>query len=226
MVDGQGTGDEGVGGAYPAGRGVLRDVFSHGTFMPWPSAGALVDRSLRLPPATSRSFWLHGTRWEIPGPNNADVFVDRLVRADLLVHDPVAAAAVVGDVGGLSTRSVERRVARATGLTRGTIRQIRRAEKGVELLSLGMAPLDVARLAGYADQAHMTRSLRRFVGQTPSGIASPAAGPQCRFRSRRRRRRVARRSSRQDVPIARPRAGNADRDDTTRRQGRGSSARA
>jgi hypothetical protein len=152
-------------------------VFSHGTFMPGLPPGQLVDRSLRLPTATSRSFWLHGTRWEIPGPNNADVFVDRLVRADLLVHDPVAAAAVVGAGGGLSTRSVERRVALATGLTRGTIRQIRRAERAVELLSLGMAALDVARLAGYADQAHMTRSLRRFVGQTPSEIATPAAGP-------------------------------------------------
>jgi hypothetical protein len=152
-------------------------VFSHGTFMPGLPPGRLVDQSLRLPPATSRSFWLHGTRWEIPGPNNADVFVDRLVRADLLVHDPVAAAAVDGDVEGLSTRSIERRVARATGLTRGTIRQIRRAERGVELLSLGMAPLDVARLTGYADQAHMTRSLRRFVGQTPSEIATTAAGP-------------------------------------------------
>jgi hypothetical protein len=152
-------------------------VFSHGTFMPGLPPGQLVDRSMRLPPATSQSFWLQGTRWEIPGPNNADVFVDRLVRADLLVHDPVAAAAVEGDIGGLSTRSVERRVARATGLTRGIIRQIRRAERGVELLSLGMAPLDVARLAGYADQAHMTRSLRRFVGQTPSEIAITAAGP-------------------------------------------------
>ncbi len=151
-------------------------VFSHGTFMPGLPPRRLVDRSLRFP-ATSRSCWLNGTRWEIPGPNNADDFVDGLVRADLLVHDPVAAAAVVGDVEGLSTRSVERRVVRATGLTRGTIRQIRRADRGVELLSLGMAALDVARLAGYADQAHMTRSLRRFVGQTPSEIAASAAGP-------------------------------------------------
>jgi AraC-like DNA-binding protein len=152
-------------------------VFSHGTFMPGLPPGGLVDRSLRLPLATSRSFWLHGSRWEIPGPNNADVFADRLVRSELVVHDPVAAAALVGDTLGLSTRSVERRVARATGLTRGTIRQIRRAEKGVEMLSRGMAALDVARLAGYADQAHMTRSMRRFVGQTPSEIATTAAGP-------------------------------------------------
>jgi AraC-like DNA-binding protein len=29
----------------------------------------------------------------------------------------------------------------------------------------------VARRAGYVDQPHLTRSLKRFVGQTPSQIA-------------------------------------------------------
>jgi AraC-like DNA-binding protein len=94
------------------------------------------------------------------------------VRAGLLVHDPVASAALHDDVEGLSTRSVERRVARATGLTRGTIRQIHRAERAVELLGRGVPALEVARQAGYADQPHMTRSLKRFVGQTPSQIAA------------------------------------------------------
>jgi transcriptional regulator GlxA family with amidase domain len=123
-----------------------------------------------LPPASRTSFWLDGSAWEFPGPDNADVFVDRLVRAGLLVHDPVASAALHDDVEGLSTRSVERRVARATGLTRGTIRQIHRAERAVELLGRGVPAPEVARQTGYADQPHMTRSLKRFVGQTPSQI--------------------------------------------------------
>ena len=125
---------------------------------------------MTLPPATNTSFWLNGSAWELPGPDNADVFVDRLVRAGLLVHDPVVAEPCTGDVDGLSTRSVERRVSRATGLTRGAIRQIRRAERAVELLSRGVPAVDVACRAGYADQPHLTRSLKRFVGQTPSQI--------------------------------------------------------
>jgi hypothetical protein len=144
--------------------------FSLGTFMPGLPPGALVDRSVTLPQATPTSFWLDSSAWELPGPDNADAFVDRLVRAGLLVHDPVASAAVDGEVTGLSTRSVERRVARATGLTRGTIHQVRRAEQAVELLCRGVAAPDVARRAGYADQAHLTRSLKRFVGQTPSQV--------------------------------------------------------
>lgn len=146
--------------------------FSLGTFMPGLPPGLLVDRSLTLPQAARTSFWLDRSEWELPGPGNADVFADRLVRAGLLVHDPVAAAAVHGDVEGLSVRSVERRVSRATGLTRGAIRQIRRAERAVELLSLGVSPIDAARRAGYADQPHLTRSLRRLTGRTPAQIAS------------------------------------------------------
>jgi AraC-like DNA-binding protein len=150
--------------------------FSLGTFMPGLPPGQLVDGSLTLPPATRTSFWLDGAGWELPGPDTADVFVDRLVRAGLLVHDPVVSAALAGDVKGLSRRSVERRVSRATGLTRGTISRIRRAERAVELLCRGVPPLDVAGQAGYADQPHLTRSLTRFAGRTPSQIAAPARG--------------------------------------------------
>ena len=133
--------------------------FSLGTFMPGLPPGQLVDGSLTL-----------------PGPDNADVFVDRLVGAGLLVHDRVASAALQGDVEGLSTRSVERRVSRATGLTRGAIGQIRRAERAAELLCRGVSPLAVAGQVGYADQPHLTRSLKRFVGRTPSQIATSARG--------------------------------------------------
>jgi len=150
--------------------------FTLGTFMPALDPRRLVDRSLTLPMASAAAFWLDGSAWELPGPGNADVFVDRLVRDGLLVHDPLVPAAL-GDrpdaereLQDLSTRSVERRVARATGLTRGTIRQIRRAEGAVELLSRGVPAPEVARQAGYTDQPHLTRSLRRFVGQTPSEI--------------------------------------------------------
>ncbi len=150
--------------------------FSLGTFMPNLQPGQLVDRELTLPPATGSTFWLDRSVWELPGSDNADVFVERLVRAGLLVHDPVASAGLQGGVEGLSTRTVERRVSRATGLTRGAVRQIRRAERAVELLSGGVPARDVARQAGYADQPHLTRSLRRFMGQTPSRIASSAPG--------------------------------------------------
>jgi AraC-like DNA-binding protein len=148
--------------------------FSLGTFMPGLPPGRLVDGSLTLPPAAGPTFWLDGAEWELPGPDNADVFAARLARAGLLAHDPVVPAALHGDAAGLSRRTVERRVARATGLTQGAIGQIKRAERAVELLRLGLSPLDVADRAGYADQPHLTRSVRRFAGRTPAQIAAAA----------------------------------------------------
>jgi hypothetical protein len=150
--------------------------FSVGTFMPGLPPGRLVDGMVTLPAGTGRSFWLDGTTWELPAPDTADVFVHRLVRAGLLVHDPIVAEALHGDVEGFSTRSLERRVARATGLSRGAMGRVRRAERAVELLSRGVPASEVACRTGYADQPHLTRSLRRLVGQTPSEIGSSAPG--------------------------------------------------
>jgi hypothetical protein len=148
--------------------------FSLGTFMPALAPRQLVDRALELPLVTPNSFWLDGSAWELPRYDEADVFVDRLTRAGLLVHDPVVPAALDGDVAGLSGRSVERRVSRATGLTQGAIRQMRRADRALELLTRGVSAPDAASQAGYADQAHLVRSLRRFVGQTPSQLPTSA----------------------------------------------------
>lgn len=149
--------------------------FTLGSFMPALPLRHLVGRGLVLPQLSAKAFWLDNSPWELPQPHNADVFVERLVRAGLMFHDPVVSAALADDDPcGLSVRSVERRVVRATGLTRGTIRQIRRAERAVDLLGRGLPPLEVARRTGYADQSHLTRSLKRFIGQTPAHIA---AGP-------------------------------------------------
>lgn len=150
--------------------------FQLGTFMPSLPPQHVVDRSLMLAQTTGATFPLAGSRWEVPGPANADLFVEKLVHADLLTRDPVVSEALRGGTEGLSRRSVERRVARATGLTRGAITQIQRAELAVELLTGGMSPLEVAQAAGYADQPHLTRSLKRFVGQTPARIAAAARG--------------------------------------------------
>lgn len=156
--------------------------FSLGTYMPDLPPARLVDRTVTLPLASGTSFRLGGSSWELPGPEDAhdrvDELVDRLTGAGVLVHDPVAAAAVAGGdvVVDLSARTVERRVARATGLTRGLVRRIRRAERATDLLAGGAPPGDAAHLAGYADQPHLTRSLTRLMGQSPARIAAAATG--------------------------------------------------
>jgi AraC-like DNA-binding protein len=99
-----------------------------------------------------------------------ETFVDRLVRDGLLVREPVVDAALQGQLSDLSLRSVQRRFLRATGLTHGAVCQIKRARKAAALLAEGVSILDTVDQAGYADQPHLTRSLRRWAGQTPVQI--------------------------------------------------------
>lgn len=65
---------------------------------------------------------------------------------------------------------MQRRIVRATGLTQQTIRQIKRAHAAAALLAQGVAILDVVDQLGYADQAHLSRALRRFIGDTPARL--------------------------------------------------------
>lgn len=144
--------------------------FRLGTFMPNLPPGQLVDGSRVLPSTSDRSFHLNGGIWEVPAQHNADVFVDRLVRQGLLAHEPLIGAVLQGEASRLSVRSVERHLKRATGLTRGLIRQITRAEQAVELLHRNVSPSETVGICGYSDHAHLARSLRRFVGQTPREV--------------------------------------------------------
>jgi hypothetical protein len=158
--------------AIPADAEFFGITFSLGTFAPALPLASLVGRAVTLPVASPKSFWLDGSRWEIPTATNADVFVDHLVRADVLQRDAVVADALEADIDGVSTRTLQRRVARATGLTRSAIRQITRADRAVAALAQGSPPSAVAGALGFADQPHLTRSLQRFVGQTPGQVVA------------------------------------------------------
>jgi methylphosphotriester-DNA--protein-cysteine methyltransferase len=70
----------------------------------------------------------------------------------------------------LSLRSAQRHFLRATGLTHSTVRQIERARHATNLLKQGVSILDTVYEAGYFDQAHLTRSLKYRIGQTPAEI--------------------------------------------------------
>jgi len=145
-------------------------VFKYGAFMPHFPVSDLVDGDLDLPDASSKSFWLNGSAWQFPNYENADTFVDRLVRESLLDCDPIIEPVLRGEPQELSPRSIQRRVLQATGLTRGSIRQIERARHATMLLQQGISILDTVERAGYSDQAHLTRALKHLIGKTPTQI--------------------------------------------------------
>jgi AraC-like DNA-binding protein len=159
----------------PAGGEWLGIRFSLGTFLPFYPAATLIDRrDVNLPGVTGRSFWLQGLAWEYPGFENAETFVTRLLQAGVLARDPAVSAALSGEWQALSRRSTQRHFLQATGITHVAYRQIQRARYATTLLERGVYILDTVHQAGYFDQAHLTRSLRRLIGETPARLREHA----------------------------------------------------
>ena len=145
--------------------------FRLGAFMPQLSVANLLDRQdVNLPGVTGRSFWLNGSAWEYPDFENAEALVARLVRRGVIARDRAVEDALRGVDSALSRRSVQRHFLQATGMTHSTFRQIERARYATNLLKQGVSILDVVHETGFFDQAHLTRSLKRLIGQTPAKI--------------------------------------------------------
>jgi hypothetical protein len=145
--------------------------FRLGVYLPRLPTWRLLDhRSVNLPMTTDGRFWLEGSAWELPGYENAEVLVDRLARQGVIACDPVVGGVLQGDRRRLTPRSIQRHFQHATGLTHGRFRQIERARQAANLLRAGAAVLDVVHDVGYFDQAHLSRSFKSLIGQTPVSV--------------------------------------------------------
>ena len=145
--------------------------FKAGTFMPGFLPGGLRDHhDVTLPPATGRSFWLNGSALDYPSFDNAETFVKRLVKSGIVTRDPIVEDTLLRSPRNLSLRSAQRHFLQSTGVTYATFRQVERARYATILLREEVSILDVVSRLGYFDQAHLTRSLRRFIGETPAKI--------------------------------------------------------
>jgi len=156
--------------SYTEGAEILWIKFKLGAFMPHLPIKDFRDVETVLPGASSRSFWLLGSAWQFPDFENVETFVDRLVREDILVHDPLVSSVLGGHLPATSSRTLRHRFLRATGLPQGHIVQIERAQRAAALLQRGVPILDAVYETGYYDQPHLTRSLKRWVGHTPAQI--------------------------------------------------------
>ncbi|MBA3874308.1 MAG: helix-turn-helix transcriptional regulator [Anaerolineae bacterium] len=157
---------------FPAGAEWLGITFKLGTFMPNFLPGSLLDRQdVNLPEAADQSFWLGGSAWEFPTYENSETFVNRLVRNELIVRDPLVDDVLRDYPLELSPRALQYRFQRATGLTQKAVQQIQRARQATTLLESGQPILDTAYQLGYFDQSHLTNSLKRYMGQTPAQIS-------------------------------------------------------
>ena len=112
---------------------------------------------------------------DLAGRLVADAMPDREVaRAATLLRDSSARTEdVAGDVG-LSVRQLRRRCHAAAGYGPKTLQRVLRFQRFVRMLVAAAPPPDLASaaaLAGYADQAHLTRECAALSGLTPAALA-------------------------------------------------------
>jgi AraC-like DNA-binding protein len=156
--------------SWGEGAEILWIKFKLGTFMPHLPVRKFLDVETILPNGACDSFWLKSAMWQFPDFENVETFVNRLVREDILVRDPVVNAALQDQLPKVASRTVRHRFLQATGLTQSHIRQMNRAQQAMALLRQGVSILDTVHEAGYFDQPHLTRSLKQFIGYTPAQI--------------------------------------------------------
>jgi AraC-like DNA-binding protein len=150
--------------------------FRPGVHLPSVPTDLLLDhRDIHLPVADDGSFVLAGYRWQMPDLENAEGYVARLADRGVIARDDVVEAALQRSGQPPTIRSVQRHFRRTTGMTHGLFRQIERARLATNLLRTGAPILDAVHEAGYFDQAHLTRSFKTLVGQTPSSVARQEA---------------------------------------------------
>ena len=146
-------------------------TFRLGTFMRQISMPRLVDNSHDAPLACHNAVWLGSDTWELPTFDSVDDFIAALIRDDVIAYDPLIDQ-TLNDPNqlDLSLRTLQRRFLKATGITHKLYEQMQRAKDATALLEQGTSILDTVFQTGYADQPHLTRSLKRFMGRTPVEI--------------------------------------------------------
>jgi AraC-like DNA-binding protein len=124
---------------------------------------------------------------ELAGALVADGEPDRVAtRAAVLLADPGARAEDVAAEVGLSMRHLRRRCHTAVGYGPKTLQRVLRFRRFVARIDAGLPSgqdahdlAALAALAGFADQAHLTRECRALAGLTPAALArqrGPAYG--------------------------------------------------
>ena len=162
--------------AYEAGDEHLSISFKPGVVMPRLPGERMVDRTVVRPTVSKRAFALDGDILEIPTFENAEGLVEALVRKGIVVCDDFVGDEAEDRPTAASLRTVQRHFQWALGVTPKHLQQMQRACQAVAMLQQGRPAVQVAADLDYADQPHMTRSLRRFTGRTPVEIANSRLG--------------------------------------------------
>jgi hypothetical protein len=145
-----------------------------GTYLPlFPPCGLADLNDALLPTLPGDRILLDNQDWEMPTEQNVDVFVNRLVRAGLLIFDPLVDEIQHSErPRAVSQRMAQIRFRRAVGISRRKLASIEQAQYAAQLLTTGRSIADVITAAGYYDQPQLARAMRWAIGHTPGELGS------------------------------------------------------
>jgi AraC-like DNA-binding protein len=135
-----------------------------GAFIRGFSAQGFINSSLALPADTEARFWFEGAHLKFPDFDNVELLIDQLHALGYLQYE------MPDDVKALSARSYSRFVKRTTGLSPYRLRQLQRTHQALRLLKQGMPSTMVAAELEFADESHLIRVLKQFLGYTPKQL--------------------------------------------------------
>jgi AraC-like DNA-binding protein len=150
---------------------LLTISFNASVFLSSIPSAAMLDNAILLD-KTSNSFQLATDIFEIPTFDNVESFVENMIKKEHLFQDEVVKELLLDHPQPYSSRSLQRRFLRATGMTQAYFHQIRRARQAATLLQNGIPAIEVAYETNFSDQPHMSRSLKHILGYTPTEIAT------------------------------------------------------
>lgn len=156
--------------SYEAGQVNWGIVFKAHVFIRDLPKKDMLNKSTTLPMVGKKSFMLGRHIIQLPTFDTAEEFVEDLVRGGILNANMDIAKALEATAPAMSVRTLQRHYKRTTGLTQSQSEQVARARRAFMLLQEGKSIVEAAFEAGYADQAHLTRSLKLLAGQTPGQI--------------------------------------------------------
>jgi hypothetical protein len=155
---------------YKRGEQSVVIQFAAGAYLTSFKGAPFTDSFVTLPLADDMHFQLDGHTFAWPTFENAEELIEQMVRLGVLASDIIVKSELDGTPKAASKRSIERHFKETTGLTSKKLADIRRAQEAVRMLKGGKDPAATAADAGYYDQPHLSRSLKKLMDSLPSDV--------------------------------------------------------
>ena len=155
---------------YKAGEQSVVIQFAAGAYLPVFKGAPFTDSFVILQLPDDMHFELAGNIFPWPTFENAEELIDEMVRLGVLANDDIVDGVLRGTPKAASKRSIERHFKTTTGLSPKKMADIRRAQEAVRMLKSGKDPSTTAVDAGYYDQPHLSKSLKKLMDSLPSDV--------------------------------------------------------